>query len=188
MTDVIFLLMSNMKFSDNFPAFVEKTDVLAEYEERRGSFVYLEKSSPNWRHAPFFSSFGGGGKGFPVSFASGEIQLPVSRITRRFNGDKLSAPLCTYDKPWITDMTGNRLFWFSKCLDLKQKVGRCWPVDTHGLWTILCDVAAGIVEGGREGIASNIKWESLSFPDLVPHHHAFLFGNGQYLSWMLFNA
>ena len=47
MTDVIFLLMSNMKFSDNFPAFVEKTDVLAEYEERRGSFVYLEKSSPN---------------------------------------------------------------------------------------------------------------------------------------------
>lgn len=36
-----------MKFSDNFLAFVEKVDVLAEYEERRGSFVYLKKNSPN---------------------------------------------------------------------------------------------------------------------------------------------
>lgn len=85
----------------------------------------------------FFSSFGGGEKGFPVSFAGGEIQLPVSRITRRFNRDKLSAPLCTYDKLWITDVTGNRLFWFIKCLDPKQKkMGHRWPVDTHGLWQL----------------------------------------------------
>lgn len=68
----------------------------------------------------FFSPFAGGEKRFLVSFAGGEVQLPVSRITRGFNRDKL----CTYNKLWITDVIGSRLFWFIKHLDLKQrKVG-----------------------------------------------------------------
>lgn len=72
-------------------------------------FVYL-KVLPIESLFFFFSPFGGGEKRFPVSFAGGEVQLPVSRITRGFNRDKPSALLCTWTKLWITAVIGHGLF------------------------------------------------------------------------------
>lgn len=115
--------------------------------KKEESFVYLKNSSPNWRHPPFSSSFGGGEKGLPVSFAGGEIQFPVSRITRRFDRDKLSVLLCTYYKLWITDVIGNDCFGLPSVWIWSRESLRAyrytWFVG-HLVWCGSCDC------GGRQ--------------------------------------
>lgn len=149
-----FLLMSNCEvFPGNFQHFQGTLMLLPSAKKEEKYFVYLKKTSPNWKIFFFFSQlFGSGENRFPVSFAGGEVQLPVSRITRGFNRDTLSALLCAYNELWIADVIGNRLFWIIKHLDLEQRrvrppmASRCAWFSGRLEWS-----AAGIVEWGRSG-------------------------------------
>lgn len=88
--------------------------LLTSSKKEEKMFCTLEKEFFHLKIFFFPSPFGSGEKRFLVSFAGGEVQLPGLRITRRFNRDKLSALLCTYNKRWVTDVIGNRLLWFTE--------------------------------------------------------------------------
>lgn len=104
-TDVILLLMSAPWAC--FPPkvcslFRGSSEPCQAVETEEWHFVYLlrEASQPKPLPPPLsLVLFGGGEVKFPVSFAGGEVQLPASRITTRFNRDRLPALICTYSKP-----------------------------------------------------------------------------------------
>ena len=129
-------------------------------------FVYLQKSSPNWKPL-FFSVLLWVGR-FLVSLAGGEAQLPVWRITRGFNRDKLSALFCAYDKLGL-------LMWLEiGCFELqsiwiisRKRWGHQRQKGTHGSLAYLRMWQLGLRNEAQVGMVSRTGRENESFPGLV---------------------